>query len=67
MLLFALLLLLLLVYVGGADRTEPFVECAGSLITSTRSTESLYSFESVPVRLYFLGSIISDEDDVVFV
>ena len=49
MLLFALLLLLLplLVYVGGADRTEPFVEWAGSLITSTRSTESLYSFESV--------------------
>jgi len=49
LMLFVLLLPLplLLVYVGGADRTEPFVEWAGNLITSTRSTESLYSFESV--------------------
>lgn len=61
-----LLPLLLLVYAVGAERTEPLVEWAGSLITSTRSTESRYSFESVPVRLYFLGSIISDAD-VVFV
>lgn len=37
------LLVLLVVYVGGADIIEPLVECAGNLITSTRSDDSLYS------------------------
>lgn len=36
-----LLALVVVVYEDGAGRTEPFVECAGNLITSTRSTDSL--------------------------
>lgn len=36
-----------LVYADGAGNTEPLVEWAGNLITSTRSTDSRYSFDSV--------------------
>lgn len=39
--------MLLVVYKGGAVSTEPFVECAGNFITSTRSTGSRYSFDSL--------------------